>query len=152
MSQRAYDKKCIALSQLESALRCYWGGDYIAAITLAGAAEEIFGRCLQRLGRQNALASLETNTATMHKHLFGEPLDPKWVAERANHARNALKHLDAGGYPTVTIDTTEEAVGLLTRAIDNYWRLESSLTPAMEQFERDRRTPPQPPFSAREDA
>jgi hypothetical protein len=32
-------------------------------------------------------------------------------------ARNALKHLDAGGSPTVTLDVREEAVDILNRAM-----------------------------------
>jgi hypothetical protein len=46
---RAYCVEDAALAQLEVALRLYFGGeekDYLSVITLAGAAEEIFGKLL----------------------------------------------------------------------------------------------------------
>ena len=76
----------------------------------------------------------------MHKHLFGEEAGAKEFANRANRARNALKHLEAGGFPTITLDIRDEAKDMLTRAIDNYWLLEESLTPAMGLFTREQRT------------
>ena len=51
---------------------------------------------------------------------------------------DALKHLTAGGDP-VSLDLREEAVDILNRAVDDYWILETSLTPAMEEFMRGQR-------------
>jgi hypothetical protein len=65
-----------------------------------------------------------------------EPGDERAIATRANRAKNALKHHDEGDASTITFDADEEAVDMLNRAIDNYWTLEISLTPAMEQFTR----------------
>jgi hypothetical protein len=92
-----------------------------------------------RQGRDNSLASLKKAALAIHEHLFGEPGDESAIAHRANRARNAMKHLDAGGSPTVTLDPREEATDILNRAIDNYWSLESSLTSAMERFARSQR-------------
>lgn len=150
MPLRSYDKKCIALAQLESALRLYGSRDsqeeLLSVITLAGAAEEILGKLIERRGGNNALESLKAATAAMYQHLVpGELIDDKTLktfANRANRARNALKHLDAGGNPTVQLDLPEEARDILTRAIDNYWLLEESLTPAMAAFERAQRGGP----------
>ncbi len=147
---RSYDKKCIALAQLESALRLYGSRDshedLLSVITLAGAAEEILGKLIERRGKNNALDSLKATTAAVYKYLFpGDVMDDKILkrsADRANRARNALKHLDAGGNPTVELDLPQEAVDILTRAIDNYWLLEESLTPAMGEFERAQRAGP----------
>ena len=75
----------------------------------------------------------------MHKHLFGEETGAKEYADRANRARNALKHFEAGGFPAFTIDAQEEAKDMLNRAIDNYWRVEEMLTPAMKLFTQEQR-------------
>lgn len=72
----------------------------------------------------------------MHLQLYGEILPEKVVFERANHARNAIKH-GFGVGPTVTFDVEEEAKDMLTRAIDNYWALEECMTPSMERFQRE---------------
>lgn len=51
----------LATHQMERALRLFLDeGDYICAITLAGAGEEILGRLLEESGRQHALGSWPT--------------------------------------------------------------------------------------------
>jgi hypothetical protein len=138
MALQAYDKKDIALAQLEVALRLFKEAaepELFAVITLAGAAEEILGKLVERSGLTNSFTSLAEATAVMHTCLFQEPGDEKTIRDRINRARNSLKHLDAGGGPTVTLDLREEAVDILRRAIDNYWDLEQSQTPAMEAFQ-----------------
>ena len=140
MPEQAYDRKCIALTQLETALRIFFEGhDYFSVITLAGAAEEIFGKMLSKSGKGNSIEELTAGAEAVYRHLFGEEVGAKDFADRANRARNALKHLDVGGEPTFTLDTREEAIDMLNRAIDNYWLLEESLTTAMEKFSRERR-------------
>ena len=140
MPEQTYDKRFIALTQLESALRLFReGDDYFSALTLAGAAEEILGDLLRSRGQQNALDDLTSGAVLIHKHLFGEEAGAKEFAIRANRARTASKHLDAGGH-TITLDIRDEAKDMLERAIGNYWRLEESLTPAMRLFTREQRT------------
>jgi hypothetical protein len=114
------------------------GDDYFSALTLAGAAEEILGGSLRLRGRQNALDDLTSGAVLIHKHLFGEEAGAKEFVDRANRARNASKHLEAGG-PTITLDIRDEAMSILNRAIDNYWLLEEALTPAMRLFTQEQR-------------
>ena len=147
MATQAYDKKCIALAQLETALRLFRdGGDLFSVITLAGAAEEILGELVEKRGRDNSLESLKKAAGAIHKLATGESLDETGLtifAKRANRARNAVKHLKAGGEPTITLDVREEAVDILTRAVDNYWLLEDSVTPAMGEFDPAQHAPDQ---------
>lgn len=140
MAEASYDKECIALAQLETALHLFGEDqDHFSVITLAGAADEILGKLVIARGGQSSLDSLTTASAAIYQHLFNEPGDTKGFADRANRARNALKHIDASGAPTVTLDLWQEAVDMLNRAIDNYWTLKTSLTPAMEAFSRAQR-------------
>ena len=139
MSRRPHDKQTIALTQLETALRLFVEGkDYYSVVTLAGAADEIFGKMLESRGVLSALASLTKASAAIHLTVHGVPESAKTFADRANLARNALKHLSAGGDP-VPLDMREEAADMLDRAISNYWALMSQLSPAMESFERSLR-------------
>jgi hypothetical protein len=139
VSVQAYSKHSIALAQLETALRLFHGGDdLISVITLAGAAEEILGNLVKSRGHDNSLDSLKTTAAAIYEHLFSLSIDTRVFADRANRARNAFKHLSAGGDP-VSLDLREEAVDILNRAIDDYWILETKLTPAMETFLRGQR-------------
>lgn len=140
MPIRSHKKDQIALAQLETALRLFAeGSDYYAVITLAGAADEILGKRLESRGGVSALASLTRASVAIHQIVHGVPGSAQRYADRANLARNALKHLRAGGADAVDLDIHEEAVDMLDRAISNYWELTSSLTPAMEEFERRRR-------------
>jgi len=130
-----YDKRDIALRQLETALSLFANGhDLFSVITLAGAAEEIYGRLLIEAGRTSALDDLTVAATRIYQLLSNAEIGAKHFAERANRARNSLKHHTAGHTTAVTLDLRVEAVDLLDRAITNYWRLEGSLTDAMKRF------------------
>jgi len=141
MTVESHSKRIIALTQLETALRLLGEGeDYYSVVTLAGAADEILGRLLESQGGLSALASLTKAAAAIHTKVHGTPYSEKVFIERANLARNALKHLHAGGADQVSLDIEEEAADMLDRAVSNYWALTQSITPAMEAFERVRRS------------
>lgn len=135
--EQTYDKQTVATHQLETALRLFFeAADYLSVITLAGAAEEILGKLLAAKGIENSLDNLKTAVSAIHEHLYGEPLTKTAAAQRANLARNHLKHHDPDDSPTVTLDAKQEAEDLLNRGIDNFWLLEKRLTPAMADFQR----------------
>jgi hypothetical protein len=126
----------MALNQLETALYLYFERrDYYSAITLSGAADEIFGQLLKSQGQEPRLESIKRSVSAIFQRLRGRPLDPARVAERANFARNALKHWNEGQPLQVDFDAVEEAKDMLERAISNYWALEGELSPAMERFQ-----------------
>jgi hypothetical protein len=140
MTEQSYDKRHIALTQIETALRLFReGNDYFSVITLAGSAEEILGNLLILNNKKNSLNDHIAGVILVHKHFTGEDIDEKVIVERTNRARNALKHLMAGGFPIVSLDIRDEAKNMLYRAIDNYWLLEESQTPEMESFIRKQR-------------
>lgn len=67
MSEQTFDRKSIALRQLETALRLYFEGeDYFSVITLAAVADEIFGKLLTARGIENSLESLKKAVADIH--------------------------------------------------------------------------------------
>ena len=138
MSVHAYYREDLALAQLETALRLLFEGtDFASVITLAGAADEVFGKLLVAAGRTNALGELKSAVVAIHFKLYGELLEPSVVAQRANRAKNSLKHWDEGQDQLVKLDLQQEARDMLHRAMDNYWALKQSLTPAMERFQRE---------------
>lgn len=135
MPPSTFDKVAIARSQLETALQLFRDGkDLFSVITLAGAAEEILGNLLNERGQDNALRALQRAAADMYRHLFGEEAGAKQFAQRANRARNALKHHDPGQPRTVTLDPLEEATDMLDRAVSNYWLVEHETIPGMDAF------------------
>ena len=135
--EHAYYRKDLALEQLETALRLYFEcKEYASVITLAGAADEVFGKLLAASGEETSLESLIKAVNEIHKKIYGEPTEAKFIARRANNARNNLKHWDIGDDVIIKLNLKTEAQDMLNRAIDNYWSLEQMLTPAMEKFQR----------------
>ena len=114
--RRICASECAAVRQLETALRLYSeGDDYFSVVTLAGAADELFGKQI----REPAVKSLAKDAAKVHEMLHQEQIDEKVYVDRANETRNALKHLSE--IPDDNpIDMCEEARDMLWRAIENY--------------------------------
>ena len=139
MKERNYESECIALEQLECALNMYFEKKYFAAVTLAGSAEEILGKLAKHQKKENSIDALKKAACQIHKRLYGEEINVKHIADRTNYARNKLKHVNPGVEPMVTINAEEEAVVMLSRAIDNYWLVKEQLSPLMEKFEREQR-------------
>ena len=83
----------IAERQLLSALLMWRDGDFISCITLAGAAEEILGKRMRKLGLEPSFDNIKKTIVKLARHL-GE-IDPnidKTVADLMNLTRNELKH------------------------------------------------------------
>jgi hypothetical protein len=109
--------------QLETAVALYFENrDVYSVITLAGAADELFGKALKFQGQESRVEELSRSVAAIHKRLYGKELDPKKVAERANHARNSLKHWSLDQPVDVEFDLVEESKDMLERGINNFGR------------------------------
>ena len=116
----------IAKRQLETASDLYFsGGDYLAVITLAGAAEEILGKLLQRQGKRAMIDAL----VDLDKALTGGR-SFETIRKEVNGARNALKHANEPNEDELTVEPGE-AIAMLGRAVVNYVSLTKSATPAM---------------------
>lgn len=114
----------LAIKQLETAIRLFLEEDYICAITLAGAAEEILGKLVKRTGHDAAHAKL-TNRLISEYQL---PISPKELNDKyLNYARNTLKHLD-DVKDTVELEPQTEAISMIVRSIINLLILDQSVT------------------------
>lgn len=137
-------KQKVALELLDCALQMHFDKSYFAAIHLAGAAEELFGKYLA-MSKEAAPAA-----DSIYEHVaqrFGYTVDtaPKAlktaVYQTIFHSRNRTKHLDPEGDHNITFDPKREAeVGLL-RAMANFLevavRLGIDLTPNMLRYEEE---------------
>lgn len=136
----------IALEQLETALRLFKETqEFISVITLAGAAEEILGKACREQGIRNALEDMQHSFYLLRKIRFGDTAtdekaaSDKWLAKRANLARNKAKHINPVQEPTLTIDAKEEARDLINRTLDNWWALGMPYSAAMLEFHNNER-------------
>jgi hypothetical protein len=120
MAEETYERLVLAKEQLDTALDLFLDQkNYTSAITLAGAAEEIFGDALTLGGGKSALNSSYESMAEFHTMLHGTELSKTSYVRKENFARDALKHLQNDKGPTITIDLAEAACWMLVRAIQN---------------------------------
>lgn len=135
MAVATYEKRAIALAQLETALRLFEGqSDYFSVVTLAGATDEIFGRLLEEIGKEPFVKALAKGAAELYMLMVGTDVGARAFVDRANRARNDFKHHSPGQSQSVSLDPREEAIDMLDRAVTDYWRLEATMTPAMKKF------------------
>jgi hypothetical protein len=122
----------VAEHQLERALRLFLEEkDYVSAITLAGAAEEILGKLLEQQGKEHALGGFVKACVTTGKVVYNENWSQKTFADMANFFRNGLKHYTDGASITIP---REAAVEILDRAVENYFALTGQETANMRRF------------------
>jgi hypothetical protein len=120
MGEKTYERLALAKEQLDTALDLFLDQQKLSsAITLAGAAEEIFGHALRSKAGKSALDSSYESRAEIHRMLHGTELIKKSFVSKENLARNALKHLQEEKGPSITIDLEEAACWMLVRAIQN---------------------------------
>jgi len=130
--QSTFSKKELAVEQLVCAVNLYLDEEYVPAITLAGAAEEILGKLLHFKGHKNALGVLVAYVTQFWAPRRGIEKTEKQAIKDANEIKNHLKHFD-GSNETVSFNPHFDAFLLIQRAIENYNRLGE---PPMELFEQ----------------
>lgn len=123
----------VAEVQLKRAILLFFNEqDFISALTLAGAAEEILGKLLQKKGKKHALDESIEISIRMEKMFFGTASAPKDVASVANYFRNKLKHYNE--QEPLHFSADYFAAEIIDRAIDNYWELTGRETPEITKF------------------
>ena len=119
-----------AVDQLDWAIRLFLDHEgYLAAITLAGAAEEILG---QAVGTRAAFEQLKKKFATD----FSMP--EKIVSQdHLNRAKNWLKHWnDCADDEKITLELDEEAIQYIARALANLAAHDGSMPSEGPRFAR----------------
>jgi hypothetical protein len=136
VTEQTYNRIELAVEQLEIALSLFLEKQsFVGALTLAGAAEEILGKTLQRKAEQNSLDWKYENTRWWHAKLYGKPLSNGEFADNENRARNAAKHIGCANDMTVTVDLEDAALWMIVRAYDNFERLQLPRTMKMLDFD-----------------
>lgn len=105
----------IARRQIETASELFFsGGDFLAVVTLAGAAEEILGKLIKRKGET---AMIDRLVELDRKLTGGRSFDT--VNKEVNGVRNALKHANDPNEDELEVEASS-AIAMLSRAVVNY--------------------------------
>ena len=92
--------------------------DFVSALTLAGAAEEILGSFIKRENNSHVLGDLHA----WYQETTGEQIDFGQFSKNTNFTRNSLKHAKEHAEDNVEI-CRWETVQMLMRAMVNWRRL-----------------------------
>ena len=125
---RKVSKVDVAMIQLDAAIRANMQNRDIEAITLAGAAEEIFGAMCRRRGLQNAVKKIAEIEITSWNSD-----DVKNRISCLNKVRNNLKHADNEADDEFEF-TELDPIIMIVRAIENARILEIEFSQEMELF------------------
>jgi hypothetical protein len=123
-------KRKIAVTQLRRAILLYNEGDYLCALTLAGAAEEVLGKMVARRGQSTAMEDFALRDRQLWE--WAASKEPRITVpeeaefrHRLNRLRNDLKHNNAGKNGRIRADFEFAADEMLLRCIRNYLKLYS---------------------------
>lgn len=119
-----------AKNQLETAIELHLDRrNYIPAITLAGAAEEILGKALPS-GQKTAKEELSQVVLTKYKLTISEK---ELTDQYLNKTRNNLKHIGDNSETHIEIKPETESLCMLARALINYIMLGLPASPVIKR-------------------
>lgn len=130
-------KSEVARLQLAEAISLFTAEKFLPAVTLAGAAEEILGKLLNRKEELSAIKESAKVIENLRRET-GLPLmggkSEKEMIDVWNAARNSLKHLVGPEDEPITVNLCDEAYWMIRRALENAKRLQLSI-PNEQEFE-----------------
>lgn len=129
---KTYSKLELAICQLEAAIDHHLNDqNYVCAITLAGAAEEILGRLLEEKGGEPVVKEFARICVGVGKVSNVESWDEKFFISLENDFRNGLKHLQNGESMSLSRLPSES---MIDRAVENHRRLTGGYSSKMIEF------------------
>ena len=141
--EKMYTKLELAEIQLSRALDLYLDHqDYVSALTLAGAAEELLGKWYAHKVKQDADTrdiSLRNEVdvgRVLHKRLWGTEVSEKEVVSRSNFARDQVKHFGEG--LSLCLNFEVECRYLIERAAHNYLLCTGNYPSRIAKFDEGR--------------
>lgn len=110
----------IASDYLADALYLHKQGRYMSALTLAGAAQEIFGQHLHRLDSESSLSTVVSSIVSSAKFFGVTKQSEKEVRDQLLAAKNSAKHFGSASEIAFEFDAAYEATVWIIRAILDY--------------------------------
>jgi hypothetical protein len=121
---KKYHKLVIAQAQLQRAIVLFLDDeDYVNAITLASAAEEVLGKYVEKSGGEPAMRKVHES---IMKALDETPMDIEKPSGKEildnymNGVKNSLKHHNQNADDFLEADWQTEAINMIVRASTNY--------------------------------
>jgi hypothetical protein len=126
----------IAKRQLDRSISLFFNEkDFVSSLTLAGAAEEILGKLLNKQGVPHVMDEIIKGSLALNDIEPGSPAEPKAkksIAGMMNRFKNKLKHYNEDESITFSVDFY--AAEMIDRAAQNYFTLTADETILMKRF------------------
>lgn len=118
-------KKQISEAQLNASIRCYLARDYISAVTLSGAAEEIYAAFIKNCRVKNTHGRPYTSLGlhVSFRRIQGSTTANRTLIGVANKLRNEFKHHGKSNLERVRVNLPVAATVFIYRALENYFRI-----------------------------
>jgi hypothetical protein len=129
-TERTLNKVDVARTQLDAAIQAYGRGEDVVAVTLAGAAEEIFGALCCRQNIQNAVKKI-----AQLPPLSVISDDPQKRISYLNDIRNCLKHANKLNEDVFVMADLDSFV-MIVRALGNAELLGITDSETMSKFRK----------------
>ncbi len=123
-----------AKHQLIVAIQLFLSGDYLSALTLAGAAEEILGKLSMRAGKPVAVDEIAKFHADDIDASIPEEKRKGVILGVLNRGRNQAKHANDPAETHVVIDQTEP-LQMIMRALPMAHNLDGSMLEYKEELD-----------------
>lgn len=121
----------IAQVQIDCAIRLFYERDYICALTLAGAAEDVLGGLIK--SNEGLHVRDDLNKIIREKY---PDLSDKLIGDTLNRSRNMFKHFiddDA----ELNFKPFDDSLLMILRAMSNYCKVRNAMTETMINFAND---------------
>lgn len=125
------EKRDIALRQLRAAAKHYNSREFVCAITLAGAAEEILGKIARKSKGNNQLDFELQYLKEVYKYMSVKTPSDKEIRKDINFIKNELKHNESEDNKWIGGNFENEAAVLFIKAVKNYFN-------SFDEFPKDR--------------
>jgi hypothetical protein len=105
--------------------------DFINAITLSAAAEEVLGKLASET---NMTPSMDQLIDSLHNKVSGSIEKKRIRDDYLNRVKNSLKHFDQGKDGVIELEPENEAITMILRAITNLLLVEGRITEHAQIF------------------
>lgn len=125
------DKLKIADEMLEKAIESYLDDKkYFAALHLAGAVQEIYGKWLRIEGQQDFSTMMLNHTESF----FDEPIDKKAIKKEDKRPKNSIKHMDSESDRFAYLNPQLDSFLVISEAVVEYMMLQRKETANIIRF------------------
>lgn len=136
MSETTYNKLELAIDLLDEAVRQFLDRkSFACSLNLAGVAEEVLGKAIELRGNESSLAQRIKDHIMIHDAFGASKLTAKQSRFRHNQAKNSIKHLNDTNDMEVILDLEDEAIDMLSRAVQNVFLLQLPYTEEIRRFD-----------------